>query len=145
MAFELHPGLAADTIELGSFPLSRLLLMNDSRYPWCVLVPQRENVREIHELAESDRLQLLHEITRLSEQMQASFEAHKMNVAALGNQVPQLHIHVIARQTSDPAWPGPVWGIGNAVAYDAASAAALHDRLVSRLGPGFQDASDLGG
>ena len=130
---------------LGRFPLSRLLLMNDSRYPWCVLVPERENVREIHELTESDRLQLLDEITRLSQLMQASFEAHKMNVAALGNQVPQLHVHVIVRQTSDPAWPGPVWGVGDAVAYDDASVAALRERLLSRLGPSFQDASDCAG
>ncbi len=145
MGFELHPRLAEDTIELGRFALSRLLLMNDSRYPWCILVPERENVAEIHELTESDRSQLLHEVTLLSEQMQASFGAHKMNVAALGNQVPQLHVHVIARQTSDPAWPGPVWGVGDAVAYDDASVQQVRERLLTRLSPGFQEASDSTG
>ncbi|MEJ2133348.1 MAG: HIT domain-containing protein, partial [Gammaproteobacteria bacterium] len=117
MPFELHPRLAADTIPLGRFGLSALLLMNDSRYPWCILVPRRAGVREIHELREDDQVALLREIVHLSEHMQASFRAHKMNVAALGNQVPQLHVHVIARQTSDPAWPGPVWGVGEAIPY----------------------------
>lgn len=84
--------------------------MNDSTYPWFILVPRREGIREIHELSEEDQRQLIREISSFSSFIQESFGAEKMNVAALGNMVPQLHIHVIARYASDPAWPGPVWG-----------------------------------
>ena len=139
MAFQLHPRLAADTIPLGKFSLSRLLLMNDSRYPWCILVPERENIREMHALSENDQRALLHEMSLLSQRMQECFDAHKMNVAALGNQVPQLHVHVIARNTSDPAWPGAVWGFGDATPYEDANLSALRRRLLSELGPGFQE------
>lgn len=108
--FELHSRLAADTIRIGVLPLCQLLLINDKTYPWCVLVPQRIAVREIHELARTDQIQLLDETSAVSAAMQELFNADKMNVAALGNQVPQLHVHVIARFQHDPAWPAPVWG-----------------------------------
>jgi diadenosine tetraphosphate (Ap4A) HIT family hydrolase len=108
-AFILHPRLAADTVALGAWPLCRLLLMNDGRFPWLILVPARPDLREIHELAPPARAVLIEEIARAASLMQQAFTADKMNVAALGNQVPQLHIHVIARFAGDPAWPHPVW------------------------------------
>jgi diadenosine tetraphosphate (Ap4A) HIT family hydrolase len=110
--FTLHPRLAADTVALGQWPLCRLLLMNDGRFPWLILVPARPDLREIHDLPPSERAVLIEEIARAAGLMQQAFGADKMNVAALGNQVPQLHVHVIARFTGDPAWPNPVWGRG---------------------------------
>ena len=112
--FTLHPRLAADTIALGDWPLCRLLVMNDARYPWLILVPARPDLREIHDLPPPDRATLIGEIAQASTLMQQAFKADKMNIAALGNQVPQLHVHVIARFMSDPAWPNPVWGQGAA-------------------------------
>jgi diadenosine tetraphosphate (Ap4A) HIT family hydrolase len=109
-AFEIDPQLAADCVVVGDLALCRLLLMDDANYPWCILVPRRPGVREIHELAEADRHALLDEVSRLSAAMQSAFAADKMNVAALGNVVPQLHVHVIARRVGDAAWPRPVWG-----------------------------------
>lgn len=108
--FALHPRLAADTFPVGDLPLCRVLLMNDAQYPWCVLVPRRENAREIYLLEEADQLQLWRESARLSRALMQAFSGHKLNVAALGNVVPQLHLHHIVRYPGDPAWPGPVWG-----------------------------------
>jgi diadenosine tetraphosphate (Ap4A) HIT family hydrolase len=110
LTFDLHPQLAADCVVVGDLPLCRLLLMDDANYPWCILVPRRPGVREIHELTEADQRALLAEVSRLSATMQSTFAADKMNVAALGNVVPQLHVHVIARRIGDAAWPRPVWG-----------------------------------
>lgn len=110
MPFELHPRLAQDTLEVGDLPLCRVLLMDDLAYPWCILVPQRTAIREIHHLDPSDQLQLLQEISGVSAAMESAFNADKMNVAALGNVVPQLHLHIIARFEADPVWPAPVWG-----------------------------------
>ena len=115
--FELHPRLAADCIELGDLPLCKVLLMNDANYPWLVLVPRRAEVREIYQLSPVDQQQLMAESSMISKRMQAHFAAHKMNLAALGNLVPQLHIHVIARYTHDLAWPTPVFGLHPAQAY----------------------------
>jgi diadenosine tetraphosphate (Ap4A) HIT family hydrolase len=112
--FTLHPRLAADTTALGDWPLCRLLLMNDARFPWIILVPARADLREVHDLPPAERATLIEEVARASALMQQAFKADKMNVAALGNQVPQLHIHIIARFASDPAWPNPVWGQGQA-------------------------------
>lgn len=108
--FELDPRLQNDTITFGDFPLCRLLLMNDSTYPWFILVPRREGCREIHRLTEEDQQQLWRESTILARWMEASFEFDKLNVAALGNVVSQLHLHHVGRRTDDPTWPGPVWG-----------------------------------
>ena len=113
-AFALHPRLAADAIEVGAWPLCRLLLMNDGRFPWLILVPARPGLREIHDLPPVERAVLMEETARASSFMQRAFMADKMNVAALGNQVPQLHVHVIARFVGDPAWPNPIWGHGPA-------------------------------
>lgn len=110
MSFRLDTRLAADTVEIGVLPLSRVLLMDDMTWPWCILVPARADIREIHALAAADQLQLMQEISGISAAMQDAFQADKMNVAALGNVVPQLHVHVIARFEADPLWPAPVWG-----------------------------------
>ena len=108
--FELHPRLVRDTYVIGDFPLSRLLLMNDASYPWFILVPRRADIVEIFELRHDDQLQLLKESSQLSMVLSRVFEADKLNIAALGNMVPQLHIHHIVRYRSDQAWPQPVWG-----------------------------------
>lgn len=108
--FTLHPTLKKDSIVLGEFPLCLLLLIKDAQYPWCVLVPKKENIRETYELSQADQQQLLKESSILSQSLMTAFGGHKLNVAALGNVVPQLHIHHIVRFESDPAWPAPVWG-----------------------------------
>jgi diadenosine tetraphosphate (Ap4A) HIT family hydrolase len=108
--FELDKRLAADTVELARWPLCRVLLMNDANYPWLILVPQRQGLRDLDEVAGTDRAALSDEIARACAVLRAVATPHKLNVAALGNVTPQLHIHVIARQTTDPAWPKPVWG-----------------------------------
>jgi diadenosine tetraphosphate (Ap4A) HIT family hydrolase len=113
----LHPRLAEDCLRLGAFPLCELLLMNDARYPWYILVPRREHIREIHELAESDQTQLLHESSQLSRAMTGALAPDKLNIAAIGNIVPQLHVHHVARFTTDAAWPAPVWGHGTPEPY----------------------------
>jgi len=115
--FELHPQLAQDTFTIGDFPLCRLLLCNDSNYPWFILVPRRAQIREIFELEERDQRQLLKESSQLSKVLATIFQADKLNVAALGNMVPQLHVHHIVRYQDDLAWPKPVWGLFPAQAY----------------------------
>lgn len=128
-AFALHPRLAADTRCLADWPLCRLLLMNDARYPWCILVPRRDGIREIHDLPPADQHRLLDESSRLGAAMMQAFGGHKLNVAALGNLVPQLHVHHIVRYDTDPAWPAPVWGRFPALPYDADGFARLVHRL----------------
>ncbi len=108
--FLLHPRLAADTIVVGDWPLCRLLLMNDAQYPWAILVPRRAGLRETYQLDPADQLQLLAESNHLGREMMQTFSGEKLNVAALGNMVPQLHIHHVVRHACDPAWPAPVWG-----------------------------------
>ncbi|MFZ5662904.1 MAG: HIT domain-containing protein [Pseudomonadota bacterium] len=107
----LHPQLAADTHAVASWPLCELLLMDDAQYPWLILVPRVDGARELIDLAPSDRHRLLDEIARASRLLRALFAPDKLNVAALGNVVPQLHVHVIARFRDDAAWPRPVWGV----------------------------------
>jgi diadenosine tetraphosphate (Ap4A) HIT family hydrolase len=106
--FTLHNKLEADTFLIGDLPLSRMLLMNDSRYPWVILVPRIDNMTEIHQLNESDRQQLMKESCQVAEFILENFPVSKMNVGVLGNIVPQLHMHHIGRSENDPAWPGPV-------------------------------------
>lgn len=127
--FRLHERLAADTVEVTRWPLCRVLLMNDRTYPWLILVPQRADLREIHHLAAADRGRLTEEIAAAARTLETECGADKINVAALGNVVPQLHVHVIARFRSDPAWPRPVWGVVPPEAYDAAGMAAIMARL----------------
>jgi diadenosine tetraphosphate (Ap4A) HIT family hydrolase len=133
MTFTLHSRLAADTLLLGDLSLSRLLLMNDKRFPWFILVPRRDDIREIIDLTQSERVTLIEEIAGVSEALKAMTKCDKLNVGALGNMVPQLHIHVIARFAGDAAWPGPVWGSGTAEAYPARDAEQLIDDLRRRL------------
>jgi diadenosine tetraphosphate (Ap4A) HIT family hydrolase len=135
--FALHPRLAADTFVLGDFPLSRLLLMNDAQYPWCILVPRREGAREIYLLDERDQQLLLRESAQLSRAMMDAFSGHKLNVAALGNVVPQLHVHHIVRFPGDAAWPGPVWGRHAPRPYEAAGRAAVVASLRKHLAAGL--------
>jgi diadenosine tetraphosphate (Ap4A) HIT family hydrolase len=109
--FILHERLAADTIEVTRWPLSLVLLMNARQWPWLILVPRRPAIRELYELSQADQQALMSEIVRASERLTQLVRPDKINVAALGNAVPQLHVHVIARFTRDPAWPRPVWGV----------------------------------
>ena len=109
--FKLHPRLEQDTSVIGDFPLCRLLLMNDANYPWFILIPRRAEIREIFELERCDQKQLLEESSHLSQVLSNIFQADKLNIAALGNMVPQLHIHHIVRYQTDQAWPNPVWGL----------------------------------
>lgn len=136
--FELHPRLNEDCITIGNFPLCRLLLMNDANYPWFILVPRKEGVREIFELSEDEQKQLMKESSSFSQIIADHFSADKINVAALGNVVPQLHIHHIVRFTDDPAWPAPVWGHADARAYSDSEARELIDRIQGVLPDSFQ-------
>ncbi len=121
--FELHPQLVADTLPAGEFDLCTILLMNDNRFPWIILVPQIPDLREIHDLPPVEQIQLMGEIAHMSSEMQKAWGADKTNVATLGNMVPQLHVHIIMRYEGDAAWPGPVWGAGTPQPYDEAEAA----------------------
>lgn len=107
---ELHPQLQKDCQVVGRFPLSCLLLLRDANYPWFVLVPDRDNISEIYQLSDGDQQQLLRESTTLSKVLVAAYAPDKLNIAALGNVVPQLHVHHVVRYKTDPAWPAPVWG-----------------------------------
>ena len=127
--FLLDPRLAADTTAVAELELCTLRLSKDARFPWLILVPKRAGMAEIIDLDAMDRAILLDEIVLVSEALRAATRCHKLNVAALGNQVRQLHIHVIARFEGDAAWPRPVWGAGEPVAYEAAA----RDRLVAAL------------
>ena len=109
--FTLHPQLAVDCLILDDWPLCRILRMKDRNYPWLVLVPRRASMREIIDLDLSDQHALLREICRACRSIQAVAHTDKLNVAALGNVVPQLHVHVIGRTTTDAAWPRPIWGV----------------------------------
>jgi diadenosine tetraphosphate (Ap4A) HIT family hydrolase len=108
--WSLHPQLARDGTALGELPLSHLLVMNDANYPWLVLVPRRPGMVEIIDLGEADRVQLMAELSDVASALKRVTRCDKLNVAALGNAVPQLHVHIIARFRNDPAWPRPVWG-----------------------------------
>ncbi|MDQ7072560.1 MAG: HIT domain-containing protein [Gammaproteobacteria bacterium] len=115
--FKLNSQLEQDTISIGEFPLSNVLLMNDVRYPWIILVPRVENITEIFELTDKQQQQLMYESNLVAKRLKALVQADKMNVAALGNVVSQLHIHHVARFRADEAWPAPVWGKGHAIHY----------------------------
>jgi diadenosine tetraphosphate (Ap4A) HIT family hydrolase len=132
--FELHPQLAKDCTDLGRFTLCRVLLMQDANYPWFILVPEREAVREVHELANTDRRLLWDESALLSRALYKGFSPDKLNIAALGNQVPQLHVHHVVRYKHDPAWPNPVWGRVPAKAYYGAERQKLVTLMGSLLG-----------
>jgi diadenosine tetraphosphate (Ap4A) HIT family hydrolase len=117
-SWSLHPQLASDTTPVGDLPLSRVLVINDARYPWLLLVPRRPDVSEIIDLTEVEQAQLTTEITRVARVMKDVTRCDKLNIAALGNAVPQLHVHIIARRKSDATWPKPVWGALPPLAHD---------------------------
>jgi diadenosine tetraphosphate (Ap4A) HIT family hydrolase len=117
MPFQIHPQLQQDCITIGRFELCRLLMMNDSQYPWFILVPEKADMSEIYQLTKPDRELLTEESNCLAENLAELYQADKMNIAAIGNLVPQLHIHHIVRYQTDRAWPAPVWGKFDAVPY----------------------------
>lgn len=125
-AFELDPRLAADTHRVGDLELSRVLLFDDARFPWLVLVPRLPDLRDLIDLGHDDQHRLLDEINACAHVLHALDKPHKLNVAALGNVVAQLHVHVIARNTNDAAWPRPVWNVGERLPFEA-------DALQARL------------
>lgn len=120
--FTLHQQLAADTHFICDLALSRILLMNDARYPWVILVPRKPDIREIWELDAAEQGRMWQEVTYCAERLKSLTRADKMNVATLGNLVPQLHVHVVARTAEDEAWPAPVWGRGTALPYTTPAA-----------------------
>jgi len=139
---EIHPQLASDCIVLGRLPLCHLLLMNDCHYPWFILVPARAEIREIYQLDAGDRRQLLHESCELGQFLMEAYAGEKLNLAALGNQVPQLHLHHIVRYKSDAAWPAPIWGKHEARAYTPDAIDEIRT-LFSRAGlDGYLPAAD---
>lgn len=131
--FTLHHQLGNDCIELAELPLSKLLLMNDSSYPWFILVPKVAGVTEIFHLGWEQQQQLLNESSLISELIYQLFQADKINVAALGNVVPQLHVHHIVRYTTDKSWPAPVFGQHPPVPYTDEELAQLKQKLLPAL------------
>ena len=123
--FEIHSQLLADCEQLGNLDLCSILLMRDARFPWLILVPRINGLRDLHDLPANNREQAFTEIEVTSEALRSYTSADKINVAALGNMVPQLHIHVIGRRKDDAGWPGPVWSAGPATALKGAE---LHER-----------------
>ena len=143
--FELDPQLKSDTVVVGQFRLSVVLLHRDANYPWVILVPKRVGVSEIHHLAEDDQLQLIRESSHLAEVMTSIFAPKTMNIAALGNMVPQLHVHHVARFENDLAWPGAIWGKAPAKNYDEETLNTRLQKLHSTLvGQGFEAGCSVG-
>lgn len=115
--FQLHPQLAQDCFNVGRLVLSEILMMNDSQYPWFILVPRRNHIKEIYQLNPADRLALQAESCLLAETLAAIYRPDKLNIAAIGNLVPQLHLHHVVRYQTDKAWPAPIWGKFASVPY----------------------------
>ena len=136
IGWSLHPQLHADTVPVRDLALSRLLAMNDANFPWLILVPRRVGVSEIIDLGDEQAL-LMNEISLVSRALKEETRCDKLNVAAIGNMVPQLHIHIVARRKDDAAWPKPVWGAGPRRVYEAAAmerfVTAIRGRVVSSL------------
>ena len=132
MTFSLDPRLDADTLPVKQLGLCEVRLMNDARFPWLILVPRRAGLREVHELSRADRARLFEEIAEASRVL-AARGAFKVNTGALGNIVAQLHVHVVARDPSDAAWPGPVWGAGTRVPYGPGAGEALAAELAGAI------------
>ena len=129
--FELHPDLKRDGILIGQFPLSLVLLINDSAYPWFVLVPRRAGIKDAIDLEPADYQQLSEESRLFSLALKQIFSAEKLNIAALGNMTPQLHVHHIVRSSSDPAWPNPIWGFQPLTAYTPEEIAATGEKVAA--------------
>lgn len=137
MEFELHPDLSRDGIYMGRFSLCQVLLINDSAYPWFVLVPQRINIRDTIDLSEADYKSLWVESRALSNAIMEIFAGEKLNVAALGNITPQLHLHHIVRFAADPAWPGPIWGVQELIPYENQRIEEIRSQLLAAEIQGF--------
>jgi diadenosine tetraphosphate (Ap4A) HIT family hydrolase len=133
LPWSLHPRLEQDTGAIGDLALSRLLVSNDANYPWLLLVPRRPDACEIIDLDSADQRLLMDEIALVARGLKAVTGCDKLNVAAIGNVVPQLHVHIVARRRGDPAWPKPIWGAGPARAWDPAErerlVAAVRDKI----------------
>jgi diadenosine tetraphosphate (Ap4A) HIT family hydrolase len=134
VTWSLHPQLAADTVPVGDLALARVLLANDANYPWLILVPRRPGLTELIDLEPNEQVQLLGEIDAAARVLKAATECEKLNIAALGNIVAQLHVHVVARRHSDAAWPKPVWGATPPLAYNP----TVRDGLIGALRRGLQ-------
>jgi diadenosine tetraphosphate (Ap4A) HIT family hydrolase len=132
-AWSLHSRLKEDTIDIGDLPLCKVLVIKDANYPWLLLVPRRDGAVEIIDLDEVEQAQLTTEVSRVARALKDITKCDKLNIAALGNVVPQLHVHVIARRTSDPAWPRPVWGVMPPLAHDAAEVQNLISALRRKI------------
>jgi diadenosine tetraphosphate (Ap4A) HIT family hydrolase len=130
----LHPQLAADTEMLGDLSLSRVLVMKDANYPWLILVPRQADITEIIDLDEAEQALLMTEVTRVARALREVTACHKLNIAALGNRVPQLHVHIIARFRYDAAWPNPVWRVVPARAYERGELATFSAKLRAAIG-----------
>jgi len=139
---DLHPQLKQDGLLLGRFPLCLLLLIKDANYPWFALVPSRENITEIYQLSDQDQVQLTRESSLLSQALAAEFDADKMNIAAIGNMVPQLHIHHIVRYKDDICWPSPVWGEHAAKKYSDEQLKSIFLKIKTLKLPGFENFID---
>jgi diadenosine tetraphosphate (Ap4A) HIT family hydrolase len=137
--YQLHPRLEQDTIRLGQFDLCDVLLMNDARYPWVILVPKRADITEVFQLRNDEQQHLMAESTFVTQQLAEMVSADKMNIAMLGNVVSQLHIHHVARFTTDAVWPDPIWGKGQAVPYNEEESEAICQQLKAVLANFLQD------
>lgn len=140
--FRLHPRLEGDTHRVAELTLCQIRLMDDARFPWLILVPRRPNIREVFELSTGDQAQLWHEATWLGRELKQAMNGDKLNLASLGNQVPQLHLHVIVRSERDDAWPAPVWGFGDPEPYDSQRLVSILERvrqLAERLSDAIND------
>ena len=135
--FALDQRLQQDTLVIGDFPLCRLLLSNDSNYPWFILVPRINGISEVFQLDVADQQRLWQETTTLAQMLNEGFCADKMNIGALGNVVSQLHVHVIVRKRDDAAWPAPVWGKHPALPYTDELVATVRARLRALLPADF--------
>jgi len=133
MTFQLHPRLQQDSIAIAQFELSEIRLINDSQYPWMILVPKRAYISEVYQLSETDQQLLQQESSWLAKTMAKLYQPDKMNIAAIGNMVPQLHIHHIARYKTDIAWPAPVWGKFDAVPYTEQQISQISSQIKNAL------------
>jgi diadenosine tetraphosphate (Ap4A) HIT family hydrolase len=132
--FAPDPRIAADSAFLIDLALCQARMMDDVRFPWLVLLPRRAGLVELTDLSEPERAMLMEEAALCSKALKASVPCDKINIGALGNVVPQLHVHVVARTRGDAAWPGPVWGSGPAIPYAPGAMATLTEKLVEQLG-----------
>ena len=133
VSFTLHPQFAHDCFELADFPLCKLLLCNDSAYPWFILVPKVSDIKDVYQLDWQQQQQLLNESSLLSELVMQVFDGDKMNVAALGNVVEQLHVHHVVRYKTDVSWPKPIWGQQALTPYTEVELAELKEKLLPKI------------